>query len=150
MATYVYETIPKKGRKPKQFEYIQSMKDAPLTKHPKTGEPVRRVLTGGLGFRMSGDKIDPFSQKQFRERTDKKGDTLGALWDRSKEWSQMRAEKSGGEDPIEQKYFADYRKRKRGTPHTVELAKNQKKAKEHLDKGLEKLGMTIKTKFSNT
>jgi predicted nucleic acid-binding Zn ribbon protein len=48
MATYVYETIPKKaGQKPRQFEYEQSMKDAPLTKCPKTGEPVKRVITGG-------------------------------------------------------------------------------------------------------
>ena len=48
MATYVYETIPKKaGQKPRQFEYEQSMKDAPLTKCPKTGDPVKRVITGG-------------------------------------------------------------------------------------------------------
>ncbi len=48
MATYVYETIPKKaGQKPRQFEYEQSMNDAPLVKCPKTGEPVRRVITGG-------------------------------------------------------------------------------------------------------
>ena len=48
MATYVYETIPKKaGQKPRQFEYEQSMKDAPLTKCPKTGDPVRRIITGG-------------------------------------------------------------------------------------------------------
>jgi predicted nucleic acid-binding Zn ribbon protein len=51
MATYVYETIPKKaGAKPKRFEVQQSMKDSALTKHPETGEPVRRVIVGGLGF----------------------------------------------------------------------------------------------------
>lgn len=51
MATYVYETIPgKAGAKAKQFEIQQSMKDAPLTRHPETGEPVRRVITGGYGF----------------------------------------------------------------------------------------------------
>lgn len=150
MAIYQYETIPKKGRKIKRFEVQQSMKDAPLTKHPKTGEPVRRVISGGYGFSMYGSKVDPFSAKQFIEKTSSKGDTIGALWDRSKEWSEMRAAKLGGEDPIEQKYFADYRKRKRGTPHTAELAKNQKKAKEHLDKGLAKLGLTIKPTFTNT
>jgi predicted nucleic acid-binding Zn ribbon protein len=48
MATDVYEPIPKKaGQKPRQFEYEQSMKDAPLTKCPKTGDPVKRVITGG-------------------------------------------------------------------------------------------------------
>ncbi len=51
MTTYVYETIPKKsGAAAKRFEVQQSMQDAPLTQHPKTGEPVRRVIAGGYGF----------------------------------------------------------------------------------------------------
>jgi predicted nucleic acid-binding Zn ribbon protein len=52
MATYIYETIPQKqGEKPTQFELQQSMKDAPLTRHPESGVPVKRLITGGLGFR---------------------------------------------------------------------------------------------------
>ena len=48
MATYVYETIPqKRGQKPRQFEIEQKMSDPALTHDPKTGEPVRRVITGG-------------------------------------------------------------------------------------------------------
>lgn len=51
MATYVYETIPQiEGEKPKRFEVRQSMKDEALTRHPDTGEPVRRVITGGVGL----------------------------------------------------------------------------------------------------
>ena len=39
MAVYIYETIPKDPKqKPRRFEVQQSMKDAPLTKDPKTGE----------------------------------------------------------------------------------------------------------------
>jgi predicted nucleic acid-binding Zn ribbon protein len=50
MTTYVYETIPQKhGEKPRYFEIKQSMKDAPLSKHPETGEPIRRVVLGGFG-----------------------------------------------------------------------------------------------------
>ena len=50
MTTYVYETIPAKaGEKARYFEIQQSMKDAPLTKHPETGEPIRRVVLGGFG-----------------------------------------------------------------------------------------------------
>lgn len=50
MTTYVYEAIPSKpGAKPKYFEIKQSMNDAPLTKHPETGEPIRRVVLGGFG-----------------------------------------------------------------------------------------------------
>jgi predicted nucleic acid-binding Zn ribbon protein len=48
MATYVYETIPKKpGQKPRQFEVQQKMSEPALTHCPETGEPVRRVLVGG-------------------------------------------------------------------------------------------------------
>jgi hypothetical protein len=51
MATYVYETIPRAaGEAPRRFEMVQSMKDAPLSAHPETGEPVRRVITGGYGL----------------------------------------------------------------------------------------------------
>ena len=51
MPTYIYETVPKKaGTKPKRFEVKQSMKEAALTQHPETGEPVRRVIAGGYGF----------------------------------------------------------------------------------------------------
>lgn len=58
MATYVYETIapPASGRSPRRFEVVQSMRDAPLTRHPDTGEPVRRVISGGFGFMGVGDK----------------------------------------------------------------------------------------------
>lgn len=51
MPTYVYETIPQQpGASVRQFEFKQSMKDAPLSKHPETGEPVRRVISGGYGL----------------------------------------------------------------------------------------------------
>ena len=48
MATYIYETIPQKpGEEPRQFEFVQKMTDPPLTHHPETGLPVRRIITGG-------------------------------------------------------------------------------------------------------
>ena len=54
MTTYVYETIPSKsGEKPRYFEFKQNMSAAPLTKHPETGEPIRRVVLGGLGVLSS-------------------------------------------------------------------------------------------------
>jgi predicted nucleic acid-binding Zn ribbon protein len=57
MATYVYETIPRQaGEQPRRFEVVQSMRDAPLQRHPDSGEPVRRVVTGGFGFMGVGEK----------------------------------------------------------------------------------------------
>ena len=51
MATYIYETIPQHASEsPRRFEIKQSMKDSALTHHPDTGEPVRRVITGGAGL----------------------------------------------------------------------------------------------------
>jgi predicted nucleic acid-binding Zn ribbon protein len=50
MAIYVYETIPASDRETvRTYEIRQSMKDPALTTHPETGEPIRRVITGGLG-----------------------------------------------------------------------------------------------------
>ena len=55
MATYLYETIPgKPGEKSEIFEVRQSMKDEALIRHPETGQPVRRVITGGFGFVSKG------------------------------------------------------------------------------------------------
>ncbi len=46
MPTYVYELLDKKGNGTgKTFEIVQSMKDAPLTKHPDTGQACRRAIT---------------------------------------------------------------------------------------------------------
>jgi predicted nucleic acid-binding Zn ribbon protein len=43
MTTYVYEIIPAKaGETPRYVEIKQGMKDAPLTKHPETGEAIAR------------------------------------------------------------------------------------------------------------
>ena len=49
MPIYVYETIPAAPDvAPERFELRQSMADVPLTQHPESGVPVRRVLSGGL------------------------------------------------------------------------------------------------------
>lgn len=54
MALYIYETTDE--TKPvRRFEITQSMKDEPLTKHPETGEPIRRVISGGFGYMSKGN-----------------------------------------------------------------------------------------------
>jgi predicted nucleic acid-binding Zn ribbon protein len=51
MATYIYETVPDFPDVPvRRFEIKQSMMDAALTRDPQTGEKVRRVIAGGIGF----------------------------------------------------------------------------------------------------
>ncbi len=53
MATYVYETTDT-ARPVRRFELQQSMRDSPLTAHPDTGEPIRRVISGGFGVMGKG------------------------------------------------------------------------------------------------
>jgi predicted nucleic acid-binding Zn ribbon protein len=51
MPTYVYETLPQgNAKKPVRFEIRQSIHEAPLSKHPETGEPVQRIIAGGVGI----------------------------------------------------------------------------------------------------
>ena len=49
MPTYTYQVISSDGGGEERFEVVQGMRDEPLTVHPRTGEPVRRVITGGTG-----------------------------------------------------------------------------------------------------
>ena len=65
MATYIYETIPsKKGEKVRRFEVEQRMSEPALTKDPKTGQPVRRVITGGCGLVTHGASILSMNTKK--------------------------------------------------------------------------------------
>ncbi len=45
MPTYLYEVILPDGEEGQVFEVEQAMSDPPLTEHPTTGQPVRRVIT---------------------------------------------------------------------------------------------------------
>jgi len=54
MPIYVYETIDP-SKPARRFEVKQSMKDEPLQADPKTGELVRRVISGGIGVHVTGN-----------------------------------------------------------------------------------------------
>ncbi len=69
MPTYVYESIPQNSdEEPRYFEFSQHMTDKAYTKHPDTGEPIRRVILGNFGIltgrkpdNRSGSRCDPGS-----------------------------------------------------------------------------------------
>jgi predicted nucleic acid-binding Zn ribbon protein len=50
MPTYVYETVSDDPKQVRRFEVEQRMSEKPLVKDPDSGLPVRRVISGGLGF----------------------------------------------------------------------------------------------------
>lgn len=55
MPTYVYEVLDKSGAPTGEtFEYVQSMKEGALTKHPTDGRAVRRaILAPNIAGKMS-------------------------------------------------------------------------------------------------
>lgn len=73
MPTYVYETLPGKGKRVRRFEIWQSMKDATLTQHPETGEAVRRIIVGGSDLFMPNLIVErPQPRAPKKSRFDKK------------------------------------------------------------------------------
>ena len=57
MPTYTYRTYPSDPTTlSREFDVVQKMSDAPLTQDPQSGEPVRRVISGGIGLKFKGLK----------------------------------------------------------------------------------------------
>ncbi len=64
MPIYVYQVITNDGTEGETFEIEQSMKDSALTRHPKTGQAIRRkYLPPNLGIKHTSGalktKLDP-------------------------------------------------------------------------------------------
>ncbi len=72
MPIYEYEVILEDGEAGERFEVMQSMADEPLTHHPETGQPVRRVISTPL---IAGKYYDSTMQRVVGD--DKKLDQLG-------------------------------------------------------------------------
>ena len=59
MPTYVYEYVAENGESGEQFEIFQRMSEDPLTEHPETGQPIRRVITApNIGGRWSDSAVE--------------------------------------------------------------------------------------------
>ena len=67
--------------------------------------------------------VDPFSSKQFVDKTQNKKGTYGDLIDRSAEMSAKRSEIAGGQDPVKQQYFDNYSKTRKGAKHPEQMKK---------------------------
>jgi predicted nucleic acid-binding Zn ribbon protein len=72
MPIYLYEVITADDSPGEQFEISQSMSEPPLTKHPQTGQPVRRVFCPPA---IGGKWSDSAMNKAVHD--DKKLDRLG-------------------------------------------------------------------------
>lgn len=115
-------------------EVFQQMKDR-HTFSDKEGVEYKRLFTSP-NYSIDS-KIDPFSAKDFAEKTRNKKGTIGDLLNQSKELS----EKRGGEssDPVLKKYFSSYEKEK-GVKHTSEIKKEKI---DSANKKLKKFGISV-------
>jgi hypothetical protein len=95
----------------------------------------KRVFTAP---NMSVDsQIDPYSSKDFVQKTENKKGTIGDMMDYSKELSQERAEKNGGVDPVKEKYYKDYSDKRKGAKH-VDQIKSEMNNNKHVSIDLSK------------
>jgi hypothetical protein len=110
---YIYENPDSKER----IEVVQGMNDEHV--YAQNGVQWDRVWT--IPHTSIDTKIDPFSSRDFLNKTNKKG-TIGDLQDRAQELSHMRKDKLG-KDPILEKEVAKYKK-KYNVAHPSEIKKN--------------------------
>lgn len=73
---YVYEIVDADGNGTgRTFEMAQSMKEPALERHPKTGEPVRRVILapnigGKAGGMLSNENLSRLGFTKFEKKGD--------------------------------------------------------------------------------
>jgi hypothetical protein len=131
MPLYEFEKV----QDPEQHDsFFFSMAEA-----PKIGEVIKdddgvewkRVIT--KPYASVDSQIDPNNPNDFVEKTGKKKGTYGDILDASKELSEKRAKQHGGEDPVQRRFFDDYKAKRHGVEHLEEKRK----------KKVEKEGFTI-------
>jgi hypothetical protein len=119
----------------KQVEIIQSIAEQHVY-HGSSGDESgqwERVFTVP---QMSVDaKVDPHDEKKFARQTSTKKETLGDIFDRSKEASDKREQKDG-RDPIKEKFYENYSKRRPGHKHPDQVNREKKEK-------LKKLGVDL-------
>lgn len=80
----------------------------------KDGVKYERVFT--VPNASIDTQIDPRSQKDFVLKTRDKKETLGSMWDRSKEASEKRIQKDGV-DPVQENFYKKYAQKRKGKAH---------------------------------
>ena len=113
------------------YSYINDATGETIELLQTMGEPHEYVLAGvpwrrifSLPQLAMDTKIDPFSERQFVEKT-AKGGKLGDLWDRAAEMKEMREEKTGQTDQVVAGYEKQNGKKlpkKRGKSVNIEIS----------------------------
>ena len=117
MPIYLFQN-PKTG---KVKEIFQSMNDSHV--YSEDGIEWQRIFT--IPQASIDTEIDAFSEDSFKKKTAGKRETLGDLMDRSKELSEKR-QSIAGTDPVQNKFFENYSKTRKGKKHTKDPSKEVK------------------------
>jgi hypothetical protein len=66
---YVYQEILPDGSEGERFDVLQKISDPPLTRHPKSGNAVRRVVTAAFTPKpfMGHDKKEQLSDRNLEQ-----------------------------------------------------------------------------------
>jgi hypothetical protein len=70
--------------------------------------------------------INPFDNTHFVNKTGGMKGSYGDMLDYSKELSDKRKSMNGGVDPVQQKYFKEYSKQRKGAKHSEEIKQKLK------------------------
>lgn len=116
MPIYIYQN-PKTEE---CIEVVQSMNDEHVY-FDESGLEWKRVFVASE-LNTEGT-INPWSANDFVDKTRNVKGSYGDMLDRSAELSDKRAEKNGGVDPIKQKYFKEYSKKRGGAKHVADRPK---------------------------
>ena len=114
MPVYVY----KHPAKEEFIELVQSMNEEHV--YFENEVQWKRIYT--VPSASIDTSINPFSEKEFIQKTGTKKGTVGDMMDLSSELSQKRAELNGKEDPVKRKMFNEYEK-KTGKKHLSDKPK---------------------------
>lgn len=114
MPVYVY----KHPNKEKFIELVQSMNEEHVY-IDDSGLKWDRVWTNP---QLNTDSnINPFDNAHFVNKTGSMAGSYGDMLDYSKELSDKRKSMNGGIDPVQQKYFKEYSKQRKGAKHPEEV-----------------------------
>lgn len=106
--------------------FFYAMKECPRVGQIITDEKGvkwKRIFT--LPYAGVDTKIDANNVNDFVEKTGKKKGSYGDILDASKELSEKRAKERGGVDPVQQKFFKDYKSKRHGIEHLEEKKKKK-------------------------
>lgn len=111
---------------PKKEEYVEVIMSMTDTHEFTDFDGVKWIRVFTAPQITMTTKIDPFSARQYVDKTRGAKGNMGDLLDRSRELSEERKKLNGGVDPVQGKFFEDYAKRRHNKRHPQDPKRYEK------------------------